>query len=132
VLYKVALATVKPIILSFYRQAFAWPLLLVLAFMFERTVPNLKQDWHWFILCGLLGVFLNQMFFTFGVHYAGAVLGSVVQLATPPLTSVLAILFKMEQFSVFKVTNVSITIHFLILTLQPNRLQVYCLLSLEH
>jgi drug/metabolite transporter (DMT)-like permease len=69
-----------------------------------------RQHWGWFILVAFLGVYLNQMFFTFGVHYAGAVLASVGQLATPPVTSILAVIFKMEKFSWMRLAGVALSI----------------------
>lgn len=101
-IYKLSLQDMNPIILSFYRQMFSWPLLLVICYFFDRTIPR-KEDIKWFFLVGFLGIYLNQLFFTIGIKLAGAILASVLQLAAPPMAAVLAILFKAEKFSIIKV-----------------------------
>lgn len=83
---------------------FSWPLLLVICFFFDRTVPK-KEDIKWFFLVGFLGIYLNQLFFTVGIKLAGAILAAVLQLAAPPIAAVLAILFRAETFSIVKVRN---------------------------
>jgi drug/metabolite transporter (DMT)-like permease len=58
-----------------------------------------RKHWGWFTVVSFVGVYLNQVFFVYGIQLAGAVLASVGQLATPPITSILAVIFKLEKFS---------------------------------
>jgi uncharacterized membrane protein len=102
IIYKLSLKDLNPIILSFYRQMFSWPVLLVICYFFDRTRPK-REDIKWFVLVGFLGIYLNQLFFTIGIKLAGAILAAVLQLAAPPIAAILAILFKAETFSIVKV-----------------------------
>lgn len=90
-----------PVILSFYRQLFATPILVAVSAGVDRSLPE-RQDWGWFILIGLFGVFLNQTLYTYAVFYAGAALASILQLTNTPTTAALAIMVGLERFTWYK------------------------------
>lgn len=99
--YKVGLHNTPPLVLSFWRQLFATPLLVVAAGFIDRTIPE-QADHGWFMLIGLFGVFLNQTMYTFAIYYCGASLASILQLLNTPSTAGLAILVGLERMTLFK------------------------------
>jgi len=101
VVYKVGLRGITPIILSFYRQLFATPILAGVCAGVDRAMPD-RSDHVWFILIGLFGVFLNQTMYTYAVYYAGAALASILQLTNTPTTAGMAILVGLEKFTWYK------------------------------
>jgi len=115
-----------PLVLSFYRQVFATPILIIIAAIVERAnahrhassplnfsslghLPH-KSELGWFTLIGFLGVYLNQLGFAFGVKYAGAVIAAVMQLIVSPATTTLAIILKMERFAWLKLVGIVVCI----------------------
>lgn len=100
-MYKVGLKDTDPIILSFYRQIFATPILVLVSVGVDRSLPD-SRDNGWWILIGLCGVFLNQTMYTYAVYYAGAALASILQLTNTPTTAGMAILVGLEKFTWYK------------------------------
>lgn len=90
-----------PIVLSFYRQLFATPVLVGVSAVVDRRLPD-QSDNGWFILIGMFGVFLNQTMYTYAVYYAGAALASILQLTNTPSTAGMAILVGLEKFTLYK------------------------------
>lgn len=90
-----------PVILSFYRQLGATPILAAVSAGVDRSVPE-KSDAGWFILIGVFGVFLNQTMYTYAVYYAGAALASILQLTNTPTTAAMAIIVGLEKFTWYK------------------------------
>ena len=99
--YKVGLRGITPVVLSFYRQLFATPILAAVSAGVDRSMPH-RSDYGWFMLIGLFGVFLNQTMYTFAVYYAGAALASILQLTNTPSTAGMAILVGLEKFTWYK------------------------------
>jgi drug/metabolite transporter (DMT)-like permease len=83
--------------------------LVILAYAIERKIPN-RQDIPWFVLTGVVGVFLGQAFFLFGVKFAGASIASIMQLLAAPVTSLLAVLFKVEKIALVKFAGVGLSV----------------------
>lgn len=65
-----------------------------------------RSEWGWLSLVGFLGVYLNQLLFAIGVYNAGAIIAAIMQLAVSPTTTALAILLKMEKFSILKIVGI--------------------------
>lgn len=101
VVYKVGLQGMSPIILSFYRQLGATPILVAVSAGVDRSMPE-RMDYGWFILIGVFGVFLNQTMYTYAVYYAGAALASILQLTNTPTTAGMAIICGLEKFTWYK------------------------------
>jgi drug/metabolite transporter (DMT)-like permease len=82
---------------------------MAIAYGIERQIPA-RKDLPWFVITGVVGVFLNQALYIFGVAYAGASVASIMQLLAAPITSLLSILFKLEKFSKFKLVGLSMSV----------------------
>lgn len=72
----------SPLDLAGLRVGFATPLLLILAWHKDHTLPRLR-DLPVLALLGLLGVCLNQVLFAFGLYRTTATSASILMLAIP-------------------------------------------------
>jgi drug/metabolite transporter (DMT)-like permease len=108
---KIGLERMTVLTLSVYRQLFSTPILVGLAVVLDRPrrlparseIPNI-------LLCGALGVFLNQVLFALGVQWAGAVIASIMQLVVSPMTSALEVILRMARFSWVKAGGIALCI----------------------
>lgn len=107
--YKNGLDSIPPIILAFYRQLGATPILEIIGLFTEGVFPH-RKDFIWFALIGISGIFVNQTFYILSIYYSGALLATILQLLATPLTAGLAILIKLEKFSIFKILGISCSV----------------------
>src|SRR5688572_33103116 len=75
------------------------------------TKPHIKKK-HWprFLLCGLTGIAINQMFFIKGLVYTSAIHASLLILLTPLLITVFAFWILKEKFTAAKATGLALGI----------------------
>lgn len=107
--YKSGLNSIPPIILAFYRQLGATPILEIIGLFTDGIFPH-KRDFLWFALIGISGIFINQTFYILSIYYSGALLATILQLLATPLTAGLAILIKLEKFSIFKILGITLSV----------------------
>ncbi|MCO5574533.1 hypothetical protein L7F22_028320 [Adiantum nelumboides] len=90
-----------------YRNAIAAVFLGIIAFFAERkTRPALTfRKISQLLLCGFIGVCVNQLFFLTGLYYTSATFASTVQNLTPALTFVVAVLFGIERLQIKKLED---------------------------
>jgi hypothetical protein len=74
------------LVVSFYRDALAFPVLIAAARFFEGPLklPRRRRDLVLFCGLGLTGMFGGQLFYILGVFYAGPDVASVVQPVRTP------------------------------------------------
>jgi drug/metabolite transporter (DMT)-like permease len=79
---KVVLEDLPPLALAASRVLFATPLLVGLAWLKDRKIPDWKYLPH-LALLGLLGVFLNQVLFVIGLRYTSATNAAILMPSIP-------------------------------------------------
>jgi drug/metabolite transporter (DMT)-like permease len=75
---------------------------------FKTTID--KQDWPRLILCGLLGVAINQILFFSGLALTSPIHGSLMMLSTPILVTFIAAFLNKESITAFKISGLSLGI----------------------
>jgi len=106
VIGKDALKHIGPVVFAFYREIIAGPTLIIIALIFERVKPNIKEDWWRFLLLGITGVYLNQLLFVEGLNYTSATQAAIMQPCIPVFTTAFTLVLRMEKFSVLKVIGI--------------------------
>jgi drug/metabolite transporter (DMT)-like permease len=86
---KAVLVHLPPLALAAVRVLVSTPLLLVLAWRFERVRPS-RRDWPALALLGILGVFLNQVLFIFGLQLTSATNAAILMPSIPVFTAAAA------------------------------------------
>eukprot|EP00037_Helgoeca_nana_P014382 m.134182 g.134182 ORF g.134182 m.134182 type:complete len:427 (-) comp22526_c1_seq2:121-1401(-) len=86
------------LVVSFYRDALAFPVLLIAARVIEGPLkfPRHRRDLALFCGLGLTGMFGGQLFYILGVFYAGPDVASVLQPAMPVWTAIFVVIAGVE------------------------------------
>ena len=86
-------------------------ILFWLLWTMSDTKPHIKKK-HWprFLLCGLTGIAINQMFFIKGLTYTSAIHASLLILLTPLLITVFAFWILKEKFTAGKAFGLALGI----------------------
>ena len=92
----------------FLRVFFACMLFFCLKFFVVRKEKIKKKDYPLFILCGLFGIAINQLFFFNGLHLTTEVNSSIIMITNPILVVLIAILIRQEKFSTIKTIGIII------------------------
>ena len=92
----------------FLRVFFACILFFCLKFFVVRKEKIEKKDYPLFILCGLFGIAVNQLFFFNGLHLTTEVNSSIIMITNPILVVLIAILIRQEKFSTIKTIGIII------------------------
>ena len=92
----------------FLRVFFACILFFCLKFFIVRKEKIEKKDYPLFILCGLFGIAINQLFFFNGLHLTTEVNSSIIMITNPILVVLIAILIRQEKFSTIKTIGIII------------------------
>ena len=92
VMGKYVLGTLHPFAVAGARVAVAMPVLLLLAWLVDRTLPA-RRDLPRLALLGLLGVFANQLLFIIGLQYTTATNAGILMPSIPVFAVALAALF---------------------------------------
>ena len=101
---------VKPYALNILRAGVSLVIFWLL-WSVSGTKPHIKKE-HWprFILCGLTGVAINQMFFIKGLTYTSAIHASLLMLLTPLLITLFAFWILREKVTVAKALGLALGI----------------------
>jgi len=101
---KYALDYVKPVVFAFYREVISGPLLLIIAAVVERVIPE-KRDWWRLALLGFV-LYLNQFCFIMGLKLTNsATQTAILQQCIPVFTAALTVILKMEKFTLVKLAG---------------------------
>eukprot|EP00038_Savillea_parva_P015415 m.13846 g.13846 ORF g.13846 m.13846 type:complete len:428 (+) comp3094_c0_seq2:17-1300(+) len=86
------------LVVSFYRDALAFPVLLLAARVVEGPLkfPCRGRELRLFCGLGLTGMFGGQLFYILGVFYAGPDVASVLQPAMPVWTAIFVVMARVE------------------------------------
>jgi len=90
---------VDPIAFVLIRNVFGCIFLIALAFLIERFPRIKREDWFIFSLLGLFGIACSQIFFVIGMNFTSSVNASLFQPICPVLTTLLTIIFRLEDFN---------------------------------
>ena len=93
---KLGLPKTNPVLFAFVREASAGPILVLLAWYFERTLPRANKASFRFFATGL-ALFANQFCFIVGEKLANAVVGSAWQPTQPIFTAAISIAIGYER-----------------------------------
>jgi len=98
VMGKYVLGTLHPLAVAGARVAVAMPVLLLLAWLVDRTLPAVR-DLPRLALLGVLGVFANQLLFIIGLQYTTAINAGILMPSIPVFAVGLSVLFGLERLS---------------------------------
>lgn len=103
-------ALIKPYAINILRVGISL-ILFWLLWTMSDTKPHIKKK-HWprFLLCGLTGIAINQMFFIKGLTYTSAIHASLLILLTPLLITVFAFWILKEKFTAAKAFGLALGI----------------------
>ena len=91
----------NPVVFSLFRDVGGGTVLLAASrWTYGSWHAPLKEDIGWFLLVGVLGVYVGQMFMVFALQYVRPYQISMFQLAQPVLTVAFAALFAIEPLQV--------------------------------
>jgi len=96
------------LIFTFIRQILASSVVLLLAITIEKKAID-KVDFKKFIALGLL-MHVMQISFIYGVVFAGAIISGLLKPAIPVFATTLALIFKLESYSHFKIAGVVLSV----------------------
>lgn len=114
VMLKIVQVQIGPVSATFFPMALATLLLLPVVWWQRRRSPDksrLQRNDVWqFILIGVLGQVVAQLFVTWGVRYTLASNAALIMLALPVLTAVMAYLFLRETMSALRWASFALAI----------------------
>ena len=91
----------------------------------KASVGIRKKDLPRFLLCGLMGVAINQMFFIKGITYTTPIHASLLMLLTPLMITVFAFWFLKEKITLIKVLGILLGISGSLLLILSKELSVH-------
>lgn len=101
---------IKPFGLNIYRVGISIILFWII-WLFGKTPAGIrKEDIKRFVLCGLTGVAINQLFFLKGLTMTSTVHGSLLMLTTPLLITVFALWVLKEAMTLTKAIGLALGI----------------------
>jgi drug/metabolite transporter (DMT)-like permease len=103
-------ALIKPYAVNILRVGISL-ILFWLLWTMSDVKPHIKRK-HWFrfLLCGLTGIAINQMFFIKGLTYTSAIHASLLILLTPILITVFAFTVLKERVTLIKALGLALGI----------------------
>ncbi|KAI6660500.1 WAT1-related protein [Oopsacas minuta] len=98
--------TANPIVYCMVRDICCLPILVLLALISHGWIglPNWR-DWLVFVVLGITGIFLNQLFFLLSVLFIGANVTSIFQQLIPIWATILVVATCTEKFPSFKLLS---------------------------
>ena len=106
---KYVLGEVHPLALATLRVLVATPILMLIAWVTDRSVPRLK-DLPFLALLGFLGVFINQVFFILGLNFTTATNAAIFMPSIPVFAAAGAALFRIEKLTPNRVAGVILAV----------------------
>lgn len=123
VMGKYVLGTLHPLAVAGGRVAVAMPVLLLLAWLVDRTLPALR-DLPRLALLGLLGVFANQLLFIVGLQYTTATNAGILMPSIPVFAVGLSVLFGLERLSGRRLAGIALAVAGALVMLDVTRFSV--------
>jgi drug/metabolite transporter (DMT)-like permease len=119
---KYVLGHVEPFAVAGIRVLGATPLLLLLAWAVERTLPKWR-DLPWLAALGFLGVFGNQLLFMVGLKQTTAINAAIMMPVIPVFTAAIAAAFGVERISARRAAGVGLAVFGALVMLNPLRFE---------
>ncbi|MEW6336800.1 MAG: DMT family transporter [Acidobacteriota bacterium] len=117
---KAVLLHLPPLALAGLRVLVSTPLLLALAWRFERVRPA-RRDWPELALLGVLGVFLNQVLFILGLQLTSATNAAILMPSIPVFTAAAAAAFGVQRLGPWTVGGIVLACAGALTVLDPGR-----------
>ena len=121
VVAKILLDELTPLALAGIRVGIATPILLLLAWSFDRCLPK-RGDLPILALLGLLGVFLNQLLFIVGLQFTTATNASILMPSIPVFAVAVAALLRIESIGWRRLLGIALAVAGALVVLGPGRL----------
>jgi drug/metabolite transporter (DMT)-like permease len=115
---KIVLGTLPPLALAGIRVICATPLLLLMAWMMDRTLPRWR-DLPFLAMLGLFGVFGNQLMFIIGLQRTRAVDASILMTSIPVFAVAIGGLAGVERMATGKWLGVLLAVSGALVMLDP-------------
>jgi len=123
VVAKAVLAEMDPLALAGLRVLGAAPLLLAVAWHYDRVRPRLR-DLPALALLGALGVFANQVLFILGLARTTATNAAILMVSVPVLAVGVAALLRIERLGPRRLLGVALAVAGALVLLDPGRLHL--------
>lgn len=107
---RIALETVPPIALLFFRYAIASVALLALTRAMNKRMQVRREDWKYFLFIGAVGYFASVGAQIVGTKYAGASVASLINATNPIFITFFAVLILKEKLTRSKTVAMIATI----------------------
>ncbi len=120
---KVVLESVHPLALASMRVLFAAPVLLAIAWRHDRTLPR-ARDLPVLALLGLLGVFLNQILFIFGLRATTATNTAILMTSIPVFAVAAGAALRIERIGIRRIQGVALAVVGSLVLLRPGRFEL--------
>lgn len=119
---KGVLSYVHPLAVAGVRAAFAGPILLLIAWIVERTKPT-ARDLRELALLGFIGVFLNQILFILGLRYTTATNTSILMPSIPVFAAAAAAILGVEALTPKRMLGIVLAVGGALVMLNPARFE---------
>ncbi len=119
---KSILSHMPPLALGCARVIGATPLLLLLAFLIDRRLPE-KRDLPRLALLGFLGVFANQVLFIFGLKFTTATNAGILMPSIPIFAVAAGALLGVERLDRRRILGIALAVAGALVMLDPMRFQ---------
>lgn len=119
---KIALVELAPLALAGTRVLIATPILLLLAWRHDRTIPA-RSDWPRIALLGLLGIFANQTLFLLGLNFTSATSSAILMPSIPAFTAGAALVLGVERVRGRRLLGIALAAAGALVLLDPTRLE---------
>lgn len=118
---KYVLGELHPLALACLRVGFTTPVLLVLAWRHDRTLPALRDLPH-LALLGALGVFLNQVLFLSGLSHTTATNAAILMPSIPVFAAAVGAALGIERIGWRRAAGIGLAVAGALAVLDPTRL----------
>lgn len=122
VVAKALLAGMAPMTVVGLRVAIATPLLLIIAWRQDRTIPQ-GRDWLWLALLGGLGVTANQILFIQGLRYTTASNASILMTCLPVFAAAAGAVMGIERVGPRRLLGIALAVGGALVMVHPGRFE---------
>jgi drug/metabolite transporter (DMT)-like permease len=120
---KGVLREMEPLALAGFRALGAAPILLAVAWYYDRVLPR-PRDLPILALLGALGVFANQVFFILGLERTTATNAAILMVSIPVFAVAVAALLRIERLGPWRLVGVALAVAGALVLLGVGRLQM--------
>lgn len=122
VVAKALLAGMAPLLVVGLRVAIATPLLVIIAWRHDRTIPT-GRDWAWLALLGSLGVTANQILFIVGLQHTTASNAAILMTSLPVFAVAAGALLGIERVGGRRLLGIALAVGGALVMVNPGGFQ---------